>query len=182
MLSPFLVSPLKTHSPSSCSLTNPLLLPCPGILLHWDIKPSQDQDPLLSLKSHKAIFCYICGWSQGSLHVYSLVGDLVPGSYGSTGYFILLFLPMGLQTPTAPWVPSLALLLRTLCSVQWMAVSIHFWICQALAEPLRGQLYQAPVSKHLLTFTILPGFWNCLWNESSGRTVSGFFPASGYCK
>jgi hypothetical protein len=27
-----------------------------------------------------------------------------------------------------------------------MAVSIHFCICQALAEPLRRQLYQAPVS------------------------------------
>jgi hypothetical protein len=29
-------------------------------------------------------------------------------------------------------------------------VSIHFCICQALADPLRRQLYQAPLSKHLL--------------------------------
>ena len=49
---------------------------------------------------------------------------------------------MGLQTPSAPWVLSLALSLRTLCSVQWMAVSLHFYICQALAEPLRRQLYE----------------------------------------
>jgi hypothetical protein len=32
---------------------------------------------------------------------------------------------MGLQTPPAPWVLSLAPSLETLCSVQWMAVSIH---------------------------------------------------------
>jgi hypothetical protein len=35
---------------------------------------------------------------------------------------------MGLQTPSVPWVLSLALSLGTLCSVQWMAVSIHFCI------------------------------------------------------
>ena len=31
--------------------------------------------------------------------------------------------------------------LVTLCFVQWVAVSIHFCICQALAKPLRRQLY-----------------------------------------
>jgi hypothetical protein len=41
---------------------------------------------------------------------------------------------MGLQTPSAPWVLFLAPSLGTLCSVEWMAVSIHFCICQALAE------------------------------------------------
>jgi hypothetical protein len=45
--------------------------------------------------------------------------------------------PMGLQTPSAPWVLSLAPSLGTLCSVQRITVSIHFCICQALAEPLR---------------------------------------------
>jgi hypothetical protein len=30
-----------------------------------------------------------------------------------------------------------------------MTVSIHFCICQALAEPCRRQLYQAPVSRLL---------------------------------
>jgi hypothetical protein len=44
--------------------------------------------------------------------------------------------PMGLQTPSAPWVLSLAPSLGTLCSIQWIIVSIHFCICQALAEPL----------------------------------------------
>ena len=44
------------------------------------IKPSQDQGPLFPLMPDKAILCYICGWSHRSLHVYSLVGGLVPKS------------------------------------------------------------------------------------------------------
>jgi hypothetical protein len=40
--------------------------------------------------------------------------------------------------------------LGTLCSVQWMTVSIHFCICQALAEPCRRQLCQAPVCRLML--------------------------------
>jgi hypothetical protein len=73
---------------------------------------------------------------------------------------------------SAPWVLSLAPSLETLCSVQWMAVSNHFCICQALAEPLRRQLYQAPVSKVLLASAIVSGFGGCLWDGSPGGAVS----------
>ena len=88
MLTPFPVSPKGNplfHQPSSCFYegvpppTHPLLPPHPGIPLHWDIEPSQDQWPLLPLVPDKAILCYICIWSHGSLHG-SLVGGLVPGS------------------------------------------------------------------------------------------------------
>ena len=79
----------------------------------------------------------------GALGGYSLVHIVVP--------------PMRLQTSSAPWVLSLAPSLGTLCSVQWMAVSIYFCICQALAEPLRRQLYQASVSKLLLASTMVSG-------------------------
>jgi hypothetical protein len=46
------------------------------------------------------------------------------------GYWLvhIVFPPMGLQTPSAPWVLSLAPSLGTLCFVQWMAVSIYFWM------------------------------------------------------
>jgi hypothetical protein len=53
-----------------------------------------------------------------------------------------------------------------------MTVILHFYICQALAEPLRRQLYQVPVSKLLLA--IVSGFGSCLWDESPGRVVSGW--------
>ena len=75
--------------------THTHLLPCPGLFLHWGIKHSQDQGPLLPLVSDQAILCYIFDWSYGSLHVYSLVGGLVPGSSGRFGWFIFLFLLWG---------------------------------------------------------------------------------------
>jgi hypothetical protein len=93
--------------------------------------------------SHKAILCYICSWSHGSLQVYSLVGGLVPGNSGVGGEVWLVdivVLLMGLQAPSAPSVLSLIPPLGTPCLVQWLAASIYLYICQALAEPLRRQL------------------------------------------
>jgi hypothetical protein len=82
--------------------------------------------------------------------------------------------PVGLQTPSTHWVLSIAPLLGTLYSVQWMDVCIHFCICQTLSEPLRRQLYQAPFSKLLLVFTIVSGFDGCVWNGFPGGAVSGW--------
>jgi hypothetical protein len=42
--------------------------------------------------SDKAILCYICSWSHGPLHVYSLVGDFIPRSFGDTGSFTLFLI------------------------------------------------------------------------------------------
>jgi hypothetical protein len=74
------------HSP-----THPQLPPHPGISQQWDILPSQDQGPLLPLTPNRDIFCYIYLWSQGSLHVYSLVGGLVFASSWESDWLILLF-------------------------------------------------------------------------------------------
>jgi hypothetical protein len=82
--------------------------------------------------------------------------------------------PMGLQTPSAPWILSLAPPLGILCLVQWLAKSIHLFICQALAKSLRRQLYQSPVGKHLLAFTIVSGFDSSVWDGSQGGEVSGW--------
>ena len=75
-LSPFQVSPLKIPYtitlppclykgalPPSHSLPSFL----PGIYLHWGIKHTQAQGPLLPVMSNKAILCHICGQSHGSL-------------------------------------------------------------------------------------------------------------------
>ena len=84
MLSPFLVShtprnPLS-YLPSPASMR---MFPKPPtqtrpprfhIPQHWGIELSQDQGILLPLMPYKAILYYICRWSHGSLHVYSLVG------------------------------------------------------------------------------------------------------------
>jgi hypothetical protein len=103
-----------------------------------------------------------------SSHVFSLIGGLVPGSSG--GIVHIVAAPIRLQTSSALWVLYLAPSLGTLCSVQWMTVSIHFCICQAVAESLRRQFYQAPVSKLLL----VSGFGGCLWNGSPvGQSLNG---------
>ena len=105
---------LLSHSPSLCFYggappsTHPLTPHQPGIPLHWGIKSLQDQGPLLLLMPDNAILCYMCNWSYGSLHVYSLVGDLVPGSSGGGGGVWLVdtvVLPMGLQTPSSSFSP-----------------------------------------------------------------------------
>ena len=85
----------------------------------------------------------------------------------------IVVLPMGFQTLSAPSVLSLTPPLGALCSVQWLATSVHLCIYKALAGPLRRQLYQASVSKHFLVSTIVSGFGDCIWNGSPDGTVSG---------
>jgi hypothetical protein len=104
--------------------------------------------------------CFLWWFSPRELWRYWLVHFVVP--------------PMRLQTPSAPWVLSLAPSLGTLCSVQWMAVSIHFCICQELAEPLRRELYQAPGSKFFLVSAIVSDLGSCSWDGSPGGAVSGW--------
>jgi hypothetical protein len=84
----------------------------------------------------------------------------------------------GIVNPSAPSVLSLTPPLETpsetLYTVQWLALSICYYICQALADPLRRQLYQTPVIMDFLTSTIMSGFSVCICNVSSGGTVSGW--------
>ena len=151
MLSLFLVSPPKKKSPipphSPCSPTHPTHSwswhsPILGYRGFTGPRASPLIDerlghPLLHMWLEPWISpCVLFGWcfSPWELWVYWLVHIVVP--------------PMGLQTPSALWVLSLPTSLGTLCSIQWLAVSIHLCIHQVLAEPLRKQPYQAPISKH----------------------------------
>ena len=102
--------------------------------------------------------------------MYSLVGGLVPGNSGVTGWFILLFLLWG-------WKPLQLLqsfFLTSFVLGPMVGFEHLYLICQALGEPLRRQLYQALVSKHLLASTIVSGFGVCMWDGSLGRAVSGW--------
>ena len=92
---PYTISQTPAHLP-----THPTLLSWHGIPLQRGSKPSQDQRTLLSVIFEKSILCYICSWSHGSLHMYSLVGGLVPWRSGVTRCFLLLFQFMGLQIPS----------------------------------------------------------------------------------
>ena len=76
-------------------------------------------------------------------------------------------LPMGMQTPSAPSVLPLTPPLGSPCSVRWLAVCIHICIGQALTEPLRGQPYQALVSKYFLASATVSGFGAYRWDSKT---------------
>ena len=82
---PYASMRVLSHTPTHSHLTA-LTFP------YSEIEPSQDQGSLLLLMPDSAILWYICNWCHGSLHVYSLVGNLVPVSSGWSGWLILLFL------------------------------------------------------------------------------------------
>ena len=90
-----------SHPPSPLSLSCILppiypLLPHPSsIPLCWGIKPPQLQEPPLPLMPAKTIICCICSYSNGPIFVYSLVGNLLPGSSRGSYKFILLFFLCG---------------------------------------------------------------------------------------
>ena len=125
MLFPILVFPLQTlypilPSPQFYEGAYPPTHPphCPSISLYWGREPSQNQDAPLPLMPDKAILCYICSWSHGSLSIYSLVGGLILGSSGVGGCLVdIVVLPMGLQTFSAPSVLPLTPPFSFLCSI-----------------------------------------------------------------
>jgi hypothetical protein len=132
-LSPFLISPPKapySFPPSPSSLTHPfpasLTWHSPTLGHRAVTRPRTS--PLIDVPQGRAMLhmplepwdppCVPFGWwfSPWELWGNWLDHIVVP--------------PMGLQTLSVPYILSLAPPLGTLCSVQWMAVSIHFCICQ----------------------------------------------------
>jgi hypothetical protein len=129
---------------------------------------------------YRHMCAYVFGGSEVTIQCHSsLVGGLVHGNSVGSGWLILLFFLWCCKPHSTPSVHSLTLPLGTLCSVQWLAASILLYICQALAEPLKRQLYQAPVSMHFLASTIVSALGGCIWDVSPGRAVSEWpFPQS----
>ena len=136
----------------------PLPSICPGISLHWGIEHSQAQGPLLPLISNKVflyhILCHICGWSHGSLNVYSSFGSQVPrssGGGGGSGLLTLLLPPWGckplqllqylLQLPyQGPYTQSNGWLRAS------TSVFVRFW--QSLSADSYIRLQLASTSRH----------------------------------
>jgi hypothetical protein len=121
--------------------THPFLSSLPGIFLHWGIEHPQAQGPLFPLMSSSAT--YVAGAMGPSTCILWLVSN--PWELQEVFLVDTVAPSMGMQTSSAPSVPSPTSPLGTPCSVQWLAASIHLCICQALAESLRRQPYQASV-------------------------------------
>ena len=166
MLSTFLVSPPNTPYPlfPFCSPTHPLPFPGPGIPLHWGIPSSRDQGLLLlPLMTYKVILC-------------NIFSSLVPGSSGGAGLFIWLFF-LWAANPFSSLGPSSSSFIRDSLLSTMLVLEHHLCICQALVETLSRQLYQAPVSKLLLSSAIVSGFGGCLWDEF----IWYFWVLSSFC-
>jgi hypothetical protein len=152
MISHLPVTPPQTSNPTSALFSLTFASDCApvhtysllphhsSISLHWGIKPPQDQGPPLPLMSDKAIFCYICIWSHGFLHVHSLIGGLIPGSPGWSGQPMLFFL----------WGCNPPLLLHSFCQLPhgvsefrlmvgpkrpYLHWSVAGWTSQGVATP-----------------------------------------------
>ena len=111
-ISPFFVSPQIIPIPFTLSVflrgsssIHPFYPPHPGTCLHWGIKPSQDQEPLLPLMSDKVILCYICSWNHGLV--------LSPWVLWTVWLVHIVVLPIRLQTHSAPSVLPVTRLLGT---------------------------------------------------------------------
>ena len=129
---------------------------------------------------HKANLCYISSWIHRPLHVYSLVGGLITGSSGCRGRGVLF--GCSSNEVANPFVTSVLPLTPppgSLGLVGWLAASILICIGQALAEPLRGQLYLVLLSKHFLAPAIVSVWVSCLqmgwiprWGSLDGLSFS----------
>ena len=76
-----------------------LLTYCPCISLYWGIKPPQDQASSFPLIPDKAVLCYICSWSCGSLCVL-FGGWFSPWELWEVWLVDTIALPMGCETPS----------------------------------------------------------------------------------
>jgi len=114
-------------------LTHPLPPHHPSIPLHWDMEPSKASLPI-DLRSG-----YICSWSHGSPHVFSLVGGLVPGSSGGGGGGLAGWYcsSQGVANPFSSFSPSPNSSTGVSVLSPMLVVSIHVCIGQALTETQR---------------------------------------------
>ena len=141
---------MLTHPPThSCipSLTFPYTGSVPGPRASLPIDVQQDH-PLLHMQMEPGVLSSLLfGWCFSPWELWGLcLVDIV--------VLTMCYNPLQLLLLTPP--------LGNPCSVQWLAGSICLCVCQALAEPLRRQLYQAPVRKHFLVSATVSGFGVCL--------------------
>jgi hypothetical protein len=142
-LSPSPTSYLYKGAPPPSHPFHPQL---PRIPLLWVIKPPQDQGASLPLMPDNAILCYISRWSHipPLTHLYSVVGSLVPGSSGGSGWLILLFFLWGCK-PLSSFspCPNSSIGVPRTQSYGWLCV---YWSDSGRASqgtPLPGSCQQA---------------------------------------
>jgi hypothetical protein len=145
-----------TPIPFSVSPASMMVLPHPPIhfclsALEFPYAGSSSLHRTKELQSHCCHISYICSWSHGSLHVYSLVGGLVPENFGGGVWLVdIVALPMGLQTPLVSSVLPLSLTLGSPSK----AMS-HFLISASVSYVWLNMISQASCFCCLLSWWII---------------------------
>ena len=161
---PLIPSPLLLHL-WGCSLTQlptPVFLPWHSpILGHPTPSGSRTSPPTDVQQGPPLVNMFPEPWVSPCLH---FGGWYSPQKLQEVWLVDTVALSMGLQTPSASSVPSPTPPLGTPHSDKWLAVGIHFCICQALVVPLRRQPCQISVSKHFSASTMVSRFFDCIWD------------------
>ena len=138
----------------------------------------------------KALLCYIYVWSHGSLHVYPLVGGLVPGNSGR-GIWLVDIVVLCLVTvygidPPGEWGQSLDGLSFSLCSTLYLCISYLKYFPPDLIKTEASTLW----SSFFLSFMWcvncilgIPSFWANIHLSMSAYHVYSFvigLPHSGW--
>jgi hypothetical protein len=182
-----MLSPFPFHHPPPLQKKTPISSSLP-LLLWWCCythPPTHSHLPTLNSSTLGHLYLFhrtkdlSSHWCMTKLHMQLepcvlLCWWLSSGELWGVWLVDIFVLLMGLQTPSTPSVLSLTPLLGTLCSPQWLTVSICLFICKVLAGPFRRQPYHAPFSMHFLASTMVSGFGDCIWDGSPGGTVSGW--------
>jgi hypothetical protein len=173
---PFASMRVLPHPPTYSFLTTlafPFTLGC--------IKPPQDQGPPLPLMPDKAILYYIRSWSHWSLHVYSLLGGLVPessveGWWWGFVQLVGIVLPVGLQSPSAPSVLPLTHLSPRAQSDIWLYLHVHWSGAGRVSQrtSLPGSCQQALLGRVWCLHVGWIPRWGRLWMAFPSYSATSF--------
>jgi hypothetical protein len=136
-----------------------------SIPLYWVIKSSQDQRLPLPLMSYKTILCYMCSWSNGFLHLSSLVGGLVLEANMKYPYFGLPSSRASFGFWTVSWVFQDSGLIST---YHWM---YNLCILSKIKTKVTGGASKdVEQEEHTWTYSGIVSWYNHYGNEFGGSS------------
>jgi hypothetical protein len=116
----------------------------------------------------KAILYYIYRWSHGSLHVFSLVDGLDPGS---SGWLILLFF-VWVANPFSSYNPFSNSSFGDPVISSMVGCKYHSLYLSGSGRVYQETAISDSCQHHFLTSRIVFAFGDCIWDESPGEAVS----------
>jgi hypothetical protein len=121
--------------------------------------------------SNKSTLCYIFHWRHGALHVFSLVGGLVPGSYEGSGWLMLLFF-LWVANPFSSFSPFSNSFIGNTVLRPMVGCEHPLLNLSGSGRASQETAISGSCRMHFLASTILSGFGDYIWGGSPGGAVS----------